>query len=218
MKRDEKRRDSFALVIEDNDRYDSDDEAAAHYSNGSIASPDRANGYQPRPRKISDEESSEQVEQVGFLAALQTHPSHLSSDRESRRSSASRAQIGRGGTPATKLPRFFAAIKPGRGKSDDEEPAKEVVSMRRAGSMERDVAPDEITYVDDSLERAKMEQQRTIDELKRRKEANRQGFDSTSPDAVERVRQQKKKASISRDFWDGIDDLDDDEPSSSRHV
>lgn len=246
MKRDEKRRESYALVLDNDDRLDSDDEAAAHYSNGSVTS---ANGYMNghihhrssvshNRQKNSDVEDSEQVE---FTQALHTHPSQLSSDRESRRSSTQRAQVGRGGAPATRLPRLFAAIKPTKrsGKSVDdskrngsiwsenlgEKDAPEVTSpTKKSKKKSRDedsAASNEIRCGDDSLERARMEQQRTIEELKRRKEnaaSQRQSF-STSPDAIDRIRQHKKQASASQDFWHGIDDLEDDDvgPSSSHH-
>lgn len=248
MRRDEKRRDSHALVLDDDDRLDSDDEAAAHYSNGKVAYPNGPlNGFaQYRPsvathntQKSSDMEEPEEVE---FMHVLHSHPSQLSSDRESRRSSTQRARVCRGGAPGTKLPRLFAAIKPGKknerssvkearnhkendfwAEKEQNLSTPEVVSMtKRTKKKFRDddqIAPHEITYEDDSLERARLEQQRTIEELKRRKDSaatNKKDSFSTSPDAIERMREQKQKRAASKDFWHGIDDLDDEQDGPSR--
>lgn len=243
VKRDEKRRESVALTLDDDDEYrmDSDEEAAANYSNGNVNH--KTNGFlhrhaaSPKGRPKSGGEGAD--EQVEFMSALQTHPSQLSSDRESRRASSHRHKIGQGGTPATKLPRIFAAIKPGRKskKSVDEggsrnssvwteledkenipEPAPEMQEKKsswRRKSSTKDVAPDEISYEDDALAQARLEQQRTIAELTRRKNsAATTEPDSTSPNGIDRIREQRKK-SASRDVWDGIDDIDEDEDTTS---
>jgi len=191
MKRDEKRRESHALVLEDEYLIDSDDEATAHYSNGTANGHMNGHAYQssvnhPSRNKSDNMEDSEQVE---FMQALDTHPSHLSSDRESRREfSMQRHQIGRGGTPARRLPKLFAAIKPSRKnkKSVDEEvnrndsifmqPGDEEFDMNSQNKKQKrkshdrdDMAPDEVRCEDDALAQAKREQQRTIAELTARK-------------------------------------------------
>lgn len=259
LKRDEKRRESVALTLEDDDLHDSDEDAAIHYSNGNVGTHLQngntpfVNGYARHPstsprRKSNNAEGSEQVE---FLSALHTQPSQLSSDRESRRPSMQRPQVGQGGTPATKLPRLFANLKPGkkarketeeRQRSDsiwtlsneynepDPEPPvpsppaqkKEKKWLRRSRDNNSAMkANDDIQFEDDALEQAKMEQQRTIAELKRRKNsAVPETENSLSPDTADRVRQQRKSAG-SHDMWHGIDDLDDErdgevDPSSSQ--
>ena len=168
------------------------------------------------------------------MDALQQHNSHLSSDRDSRRSSTQRHKVGQGGTPATKLPRLFAAIKPEKktkAKGTDEsstvfsssestwnKPSKERSQKLSNGKNKEDyasVGPDEILYEDDALERAREEQARTIAELKSRKNS----VATRDDDAMDRARLQRKRGA-SHDFWHGIDDLDDGDepgPSSSRH-
>lgn len=188
MKRDEKRRESHALTLDDNERMDSDDEAAANYSNGTANGYYRTHAYRPSvsyAKSKTDSGNLEQSEEVEFMQALQTQPSQLSSDRESRRSSGHRPQVGRGGQPATRLPRMFAAIKPGRKskRSADEEAARndsvwtadtEEGTEKPSRPKKRDalddfVAPEGITCEDDALAQARREQQRTIAELTQRK-------------------------------------------------
>ncbi|KAJ9652293.1 hypothetical protein H2198_008427 [Neophaeococcomyces mojaviensis] len=226
MKRDEKGRQSHALVLDDDDRLNSDDEAYMHYSNGSISGP-VLNGHAFRHsvshhgrRKSDDMEGSEQVE---FMQALHTHPSQLSSDRSSRRSSSIRPQTGTGGVRATKLPSLFQTIKPGKksrqsfGRSDsiwsdqnDDVEAQSKKSKKKAHEDDN-IAPDQITFEDDSLERARRMNEATIAELTRRKDSKVRALDA---DDISRVQQQKRGAPP-RDFWDEIDVLDDHEPSSS---
>ena len=191
MKHDEKRRDSTALVLDDEYTMDSDDEvdphssnpAATGYMNGHAYRPSVNNHSQNKSNGNSNMEGSEEVEEVGFMQALETHPSQLSSDRESRRSSGQRHQIGRGGTPATRLPKLFAAIKSG-GKSKklaDEDATRNdsIFTLLEGGSGDKrqkkgshdddDIAPDEVRCGDDALAQARREQERTIAELKARK-------------------------------------------------
>lgn len=262
LKRDEKRRESVALTLEDDYLHDSDEEAAMHFSNGNIGTHLQngdtpfVNGFAQRSsinphRKSTGAEGSEQVE---FMSALQAHPSQLSSDRESRRESMQRPQVGQGGKPATKLPKLFASIKPGKkAKKATEEPATRSDSIwtlsneynedelepeapvspppaqkkgRKWLSRSRDdtndtKAANDIQFEDDALERARMEQQRTIAELKRRKNsAVSAAGNSLSPNAAERVGQQRKSGG-GANFWDGIDGLehkrnDDVSPSASQ--
>lgn len=237
IKRDEKRRESYALTLDD-DIYDSEDEARMNYSNGTIS--DYATAYPQslsngnRPKSNDNFEGAEEVE---FMQALNTHPSQLSSDRESRRGSSQRAQIGRGGLPATRLPQLFQAIKPGKRRKqsaeadveaqatrndsiwsvqeDEESESKNKKSKNKA--KEADLAPDEIKYEDNTLEEARRMNERTIAELTRRKQSSA-GL-STSPEIVNPTR--RRRTNASKNFWDGIDDLDDDDeydaPSSSSH-
>lgn len=316
MKRDERRRASHALVLDDEYLIDSDDEANAHFSNGTANG--HVNGHAHRPsvshhdRNKSD--NMEESEEVEFMQALDTHPSQLSSDRDSRRSSTQRHQVGRGGIPAKRLPRLFAAIKPGKRskKSADGEAAqndsiwtqpedenigvqpKSKDQLGRSGEDD-DIGPDEVRCEDDALAQARREQQRTIAELTARKSsaaatkkastssvskaqrensastdrsstatgldsrpansgslpedsmlrelspqrdrsaavdmgsvstnsimdmrrntATHRGSISTGKNTADLIRQhvrQQKNKSVSRDFWDGLDDLDDDRSS-----
>ena len=191
MKRDEKRRESHALVLEDEYLIDSDDEANAHYSNGTANGHMNGHAYQPSVSYPSRNKSvnMEDSEQVEFMQALDTHPSQLSSDRESRRGfSMQRHQVGRGGTPARRLPRLFAAIRPNKKtkKSVDEEVNRNNSIFTQSGDEEfdmasknkkqkrktqdqDDIAPDEVKCEDDALAQARREQQRTIAELTARK-------------------------------------------------
>jgi len=187
MKRDEKRRESTALVLGDEYALDSDNEADPHYSNPAANKYMNGHAYRLSVSNHSREKSNgnsnieepEEVEEVNFLQALDTHPSQLSSDRNSRRSSGQRHQVCRGGTPATRLPKLFAAIKPGRKskKSADEDasPNEGLFTPLGGGSGNKkqkkrsrdagDIAPDEVTCGDDALSQAKREQERTIAEL-----------------------------------------------------
>lgn len=217
MKRDEKRRESHALVLDFDDRIDSDDEAAANYSNGlsnghrfSTASYTARHSIQPshsetEPRKSGGLEESEEVE---FMAALQPHPSELSSDRESRRSSSQRPQVGQGGRPITKLPRFFAAIKPGKKQNTD--PTQQ--------NMEASKSDDAIDCNESHLEHARLEQQRTIEELKRRRDSNANGKTNPEPSVgasplsppSSQHTERRSRPNASQDFWGGMDDIDED--------
>lgn len=222
IKRDEKRRDSFALTLDD-DIYDSEDEARMNYSNGTV----NGHAYPQSPvssRRPKSNDNLEEAEEVEFMQALDTHPSHLSSDRESRRGSSQRPQIGRGGLPAKRLPQLFQAIKPGKRRKQSAEAAPEVQSTRndsiwsaqqdqeaesqtkkskRKARDDDDLAPNEIQYEDNTLEEARRMNERTIAELTRRKQSS--AGTSTSPGAA-----RQNKAGASKNFWDGIDDLDDD--------
>ncbi|KAK5099186.1 hypothetical protein LTS08_005765 [Lithohypha guttulata] len=238
IKKDERRRASFALTLSDDHTHDSDEEAAMHYSNGTIDTTDvRTNSFALHPsssphnrKKNSDVGDSEQVE---FMSALHTFPSQLSSDRESRRPSMQRAQIGQGGTPATKLPRLFAAIKPGRkakkptaeparndsiGTSDTEDLQPEMQESKSKSKAKTITAgSDEIVWEDDSLQRAKEEQARTIEELKQRQENSATRMSAASPHSADRLRQQRRQ-NLRRDSWDELNELDEEEdegPSSS---
>lgn len=234
MKRDEKRRESFALTLDDEYAQDSDEEAAMHFSNGNTDQR-TTNGYAHRAsisqpaRKDDNLEASEQVE---FMEALNSHDSRLSSDRESRRDSLQRHRVGQGGYPATKLPRFFAAIKPGKkskaskgavvrnnsntdsilSQSDEEE--KTDRNGKKPRRDDDDIGPDEVRYDDDALEMARQEQARTIAELTRRKNSASGGGLSPPYDTDKRI---QKKRAASRDFFHDLSDIDDDDsrPSSS---
>lgn len=198
-----------------------------NFSNGT-ANGDTLNGYayrhsvsNGRPKGNDNVEADEQVE---FMQALDTHQSRLSSDRESRRGSSMRPQVGRGGLPATRLPKIFQAIKPGKRRKEsveadadksrnesiwtlpDEEESETKKSKRKARDEDQ-IAPDEIQFEDSSLEEARRMNERTIAELTRRK--NSQASAPMSPDAVSRAREQHKRNS-SKNFWDDLDDLDDD--------
>lgn len=237
MKRDEKRRESTALTLDVDDRYDSDEEARMNFSNGTVNG-DGLTAYRHsvsngRPKGTEHVGGDEQVE---FMQALNTHESRLSSDRESRRGSSIRPQVGRGGLPATRLPKIFNAIKPGKKRKEsagaeseksrnesiwtlpDEEVESETKKSKRKAQDDDQIAPDEIRFEDNSLEEARRMNERTIAELTRRKDS--QAGISTSPDVVSRVRQQRKSDS-SKNFWDGIDDLDEedeDEDKDDGHV
>lgn len=244
VKRDELRRASTALTLDVDDHYDSDEEARMNFSNGTVNG-DTLNGYafrhsvsNGRPKGNDNVEGDEQVE---FMQALDTHQSRLSSDRESRRGSSVRPQVGRGGLPATRLPKLFQAIKPGKRRKEsaeadaekprnesiwtlpDEEVESETKKSKRKAQDDDHLAPDEIQFEDNSLEEARRMNERTIAELTRRK--NSQASAPMSPDAVSRARQQHKRNS-SKNLWDDLDDLDDDDigedadvvPSSSRQA
>lgn len=235
MKRDEKRRESFALTIDDDFAQDSDEEAAMHFSNGNTdhrmtnGHAYRASVSTPTKRKGENQEQSEQVE---FMEALHQHDSRLSSDRESRRDSAQRPRIGQGGLPAAKLPRLFAAIKPGKkskAQQDDdvarndsntdslwsqkEENKTPDRNGKRREKDSDDIGPDEVIYEDDALEDARREQARTIAELTQRQN---KAVESGNVD-----RSVQKRRAASRDFWHDLSDIDDDDDSgpssSSRH-
>lgn len=236
IKHDEKRRASTVLALDDDDRYDSEQEARMHFSNGTVET-STTNGY-PRHFSVSNgrvksSDNIERSEQVEFMQALDTHPSQLSSDRESRRGSSARPQIGRGAIPATSLPRLFQVIKPGKRRKEsaeadieanptrndsiwtlpDEERESEKGKMKGKAHDDQ-IAPDEIRYEDNALEEARRMNEQTIAELTRRKNSR-----VTMPvDEFSRVQQQKKRPS--KNFLDGFDDLDDDSyngPSSSHH-
>lgn len=223
MKRDEKRRESFALTLDD-DVYDSEDEARMNYSNGNINGNTDPLSFNNHNRPKSND-NFEEAEEVEFMQALNTHPSQLSSDRESRRGSSQRAQVGRGGLPATRLPQLFQAIKPGKrrkqsaeadteaqtGRQDsiwsvqEAEPQSQATKSKKKAKADG-LAPDEIEIEDNTLEEARRMNERTIAELKRRKQSS--AGQSTSPEIMSDVRQ--KKPNASKNFWDGIDDMDDD--------
>lgn len=240
IKRDEKRRESVAITLDDDVRYDSDEEARMNFSNGAANGSINSHAYQQpitngRPKSNDNVEGAEEVE---FLQALNTHPSQLSSDRESRRGSSIRPQVGRGGLPATRLPQLFHAIKPGKRRKEseadteasrndsiwtlpDEETESQNKKSKKKARDDDDIAPDEIRFENNTLEEARRMNERTIAELTRRKQSA--AGTSTSPEILGSAKQ--KKPNSSRNFWDGIDDLDDDDddddydgPSSSHHA
>lgn len=247
LKRDEKRRESFALTLEDDDRIDSDEEAAKNFSKGTIdATRTYSNGSPPRrpsaspthPHKNSDVENSEQLE---FISALNdTSPEPLSSERAKKRSNAQRPKVGQGGTPATRLPKLFAAIKPAKSTkvhdfaknsrnnsvfSADTQGSNEIkqeMKQTRSNSKQRrqSSAAIGITWEDDSLQTAREEQERTIQELKRRQENAATVQKLNSLTATEPRRRERRHARRSGNFWDLMTELDDDSdeagPSSKR--
>lgn len=238
MQRDEKRRESYALTLDDS--LDSEDEAMMNHSNGNM------NGYTnpqsfSNPGRPKSNDNFEESEEVEFMHALNVQPSRLSSDRESRRDSSARPQVGRGGAPATRLPQLFQAIKPGKRRKQSADQDLEAAPETRRGSIwpgreasnnndttskkkwkkkakDDDEPSDDIHYEDNTLEEARRMNERTIAELTRRKQSS-VGM-STAPEISSGLKQ--KKPNASRNFWDGLDDLDGDDddydpggPSSS---
>ena len=228
MKRDEKRRQSQVLVLDDDDGLDSDDDAYMHHSNGDIIAPvlnSPASQGSIIHRGSQKGDGLENSEQVDFLNALHTQPSQLSSDRSSRRSSSIRPQVGAGGVRATKLPSFFQTIKPGkkRKKSNyldvniwSQQGEDADTQSRKSKSRARDdddLAPDSITYEDGSLEWARRMNEETIAELTRRKNSKAVASGSDEASNVQRQRSRIH----ANEFWGKMDDLDDGMPSSSHY-
>lgn len=209
MKRDEKRRNSHALILPDDDRMDSDEEAAMHFSNGDINGT-VLNGHAFRNsvshqgrglQKSSEDGTGEQVE---FMQALGTDPSQISSDiSSSRRSSSSRPKVGIGGVRATKLPSIFQAIKPGKKskksvdsgtslwseatQDENSQQAKKNSRMKSHSNDHDDVGPDEIKFEDSSLDAARRMNEATIAELKRRKNSKADA-DAAMDDEISRAK------------------------------
>lgn len=236
IKRDEKRRESVALTLDDDDRNDSDEEAAKNFSNGTIdATRTYSNGsprrpFQPGQHKNSDLENSEQVE---FMSALNdTTPEMLGSEREHRRSSQQRAKVGQGGAPAPRLPKLFAAIKPAKKSkvhdfaedaprnnsifTEDTQSSDDIAPemQERSHSKQRRRDPiDEVKWEDDSLQRAREEQARTIEELKRRQSSAASVQKPNIADTAEQPKPVRKH--VGKDFWDRMMELDDDSDEAS---
>lgn len=228
IQRDEKRRQSHALFLDDDYTIDSDDESRGNHSFGNGHAHGFMNGHIHNPFQTQKppEDGLERAEEVEFGQALQLSTSEIDTNRSSsRKSSNGRVQVARGGVKASKLPSLFSAINLKKRKSKPKEDlldSDEKLDLKPQKGKERwhdenTATSTDITWEDDHLERARRMNQDTIAELNRRKNSTtalkRGGSDdhidtseSADHDAAERSRQKRRKQSTH--FFDDLDDLD----------
>lgn len=196
VKEDEKLRGGIALTWDDRDnlRYDHDEDAEHnvssptasrnyHVSVAGITHNGSTNDYRhdhiqayesPWVRRKSKSMPDGSSEQIEFMQALDdVRPSDISgSSSGSLQQRHGRPQVGRGGMRATRLPSFFASVRPSkRQKQDPQAVSQSIMSNDAAPTVQCDSSrqlPQQETS-GNALEQARMINEATIQELQARK-------------------------------------------------
>lgn len=165
IKRDEKRRQSVALVLDENnddliDDTDEEPDSGTHLTMANTLSNTPNGNLQTHSSGQSSQSPGpkNEREELEFSDMLKMEPSDVSSTDNGRRPNKGRAQVGQGGTKATRLPGLLNSFKPGK---------KKKVKSSMDEDREKGPDPDLIAPANEGLEQARQAQMETLRDLRR---------------------------------------------------